>query len=99
MTHRGPFQPRTFCDSVILVVFYLFGVSSAAVETYSPHVGTAGCTGLCWSPPLFTGPKEQKAMYPGPLHAHSWVSPVTSQAEHLLADDPSEHHAYCGTSP
>lgn len=59
-----------------LVAFYLLCVSFAAVATYSPHVGNVGWTGLSWSSPLFTEPKEPKPMYSGPLHAFSsWASP------------------------
>jgi len=32
MTHRGPFQPRTFCDSVIICLLGDYFVLEAAAE-------------------------------------------------------------------
>jgi len=38
MTHRGPFQPVTFCDSVILVSLQLHFTTSTIIQDLVFHL-------------------------------------------------------------
>jgi len=46
MTHRGPFQPRTFCDSVILFVLHVAaGFTESSAGERGMAVGSGGEAG------------------------------------------------------